>query len=645
MWLLPLAAAVRIFYLMKLSATPLARHLIVDEAGYDLWAKSIAGGEILQSGPFYQAPLYPYLLGTWYAIFGDNLLVIRILQLLLGLISVALLYWIGVRVFGLTAGRVAGAGAALYLPFLFYEGQILKTTLALTVTLLLLVALLRAAEKSRRGRWFAAGLILGGLVLLRGNALLYLPFLFLWQLLRKTETETSPPFSRHRLHAAGLLLAGTLVAVSPATIHNLATGGELILTTYQGGTNFYIGNHPGAQGIYTPIRQGRETPAFEGLDATEEASRRSGETLSPAAVSRFWFREGLRFAGEHPGEFWRLQGIKLLLAWNQREIPDAWDFNFLAARIAPLGWPLPTFGWVAPLALLGLALCYPWRGAPGLVAWMTLATTLSISPFYIFARYRLPLAPLSLLLAGYAVSRGVSAMKRREFKLAAVGVVALVPCLAVVHLDIARFGLTFTDEVGHQNLGFLHLRDGRADLAEASFHRAIKINPDITNAWLALARIHAEAGRRSAEAETLVSLLGHVDRRRADGFEILDPAAEASGRQSLARLLRTDLRNNEAARLFRQAADLLPGDSTALIELGITLRLAGRLGEAADAYYEALERDPGEPLALYNLAHVEFESGDPQGAVTRLEAALVQCANRRPALCDQIRTSLQALQG
>ena len=94
----------------------------------------------------------------------------------------------------------------------------------------------------------------------------------------------------------------------------MSAGGELILTTYQGGTNFYIGNHQGALGVYTPIRQGRETPAFEGRDAVLEASQRSGRQLSPAQVSRFWFREGLHFARQHPGEFLRLQGVKLLLA-------------------------------------------------------------------------------------------------------------------------------------------------------------------------------------------------------------------------------------------------------------------------------------------------------------------------------------------
>jgi tetratricopeptide (TPR) repeat protein len=643
-WLLPLAAVVRIVYLIQLSATPLARHLLVDEQGYHLWARSVAAGELLRPEPFYQAPLYPYLLGGWYALFGEGHHAVRVLHACLGLISVALLYLIGRKVFGRSAGRLAGLGAALYLPFLFYEGQVLKASLALLATLVLVWLLLRAAGSGRGMPWLHAGLGLGTLALLRGNALLYLPFLFVWHLARKPdEGHRARPWSR-RSRDLGLLLAGTLLAVSPATLHNLAAGGEWILTTYQGGTNFYIGNHHGALGVYMPIRQGRETPAFEGEDATLEASERSGGQLSPAEVSRFWFREGLRFARQHPGEFLRLQGVKLLLSWNAREVPDVWDVQFVARLVPTLRWWLPTFGWMAPLGLLGLGLAYPWSRDAGVLALLTLATTLSVSPFYVFARYRLPLAPLVLLFGGYALHRGIAAVRRRRWKRLGAGAAALLPLFFVVHLPLSWFGLVFTDEVGHQNLGFLQLEEGESALAEEEFTRAVAINPDLTNAWLALAQLQWERGDHEAAQRSLQELLQHVDRRRTQDVLVIDPVAEGTARLRLGRLRRNSQRPEQAIRQFRLAADLQPRQTTPLIELGITLRTMGRWQEARAAYLEALQRGPEDPLALYNLANVELEAGDTHAAVARLQSALRSCGARRPGLCDDIRARLQALQ-
>ena len=45
-----------------------------DSRGYDEWARRIAGGDWLGHEVFYQAPLYPYLLGVIYAIAGRHLL-------------------------------------------------------------------------------------------------------------------------------------------------------------------------------------------------------------------------------------------------------------------------------------------------------------------------------------------------------------------------------------------------------------------------------------------------------------------------------------------------------------------------------------------------------------------------------------------
>jgi tetratricopeptide (TPR) repeat protein len=637
-WLLPLAAVVRGIYLWQLQATPLGRHLIVDEAGYDRWALAVAGGRLLGEHPFYQAPLYPYALGAWYALFGHSLLAVRLVQAAGGLASVMLLYVVALRTFGRTAARVAALGAALYAPFLFYEGSILKESWAILLTNLLLLLLLQAADGAR-GRWLAAGVTLGLLALLRENALLYLPVLLAWNLARRAGREGG---WRQRFRECGLLTAGMVAALLPAIGHNWAAGGGLLLTTYQGGSNFYIGNHPGAPGVYTPMRKGRETPRFEGADARAEAERRAGHPLSPAEVSRFWVRESLRFAVHEPLAFLALQGRKFALVWNAREVPDTWDIRFLEKLVPVLRLPLVRFGWIAPLGLLGMGL-RPLRRDTILLLLITATTVASVVAFYVFARYRLPLAPLVLLFAGHAVARGLELLRARQWRRLALGAALLIPLTAFVHLPLSWLSLAFTDEVGHQNLGFLLLEDGDPRGAEEQFRTAVAINPDLGNAWLQLALVRQRLGDAAGAQGALEGLVRHAEARRAAGDEVFDPAQEAMAHREMGKQARQQGRREDAAREFGRAAALLPRQTADLVNMGIELRSLGRTSEAAAAYAEALRRDPDDPLVMLNLANVRLDQGRLDDAREILSRAAATCGSRRPDLCPTVADRIAAL--
>src|SRR2546425_978624 len=79
-----IALAVRFVHVWQLRASPFFSVLMGDSHGYDEWARRIAGGEWIGREVFYQAPLYPYLLGVIYAIAGRHLLLVRIVQAIVG---------------------------------------------------------------------------------------------------------------------------------------------------------------------------------------------------------------------------------------------------------------------------------------------------------------------------------------------------------------------------------------------------------------------------------------------------------------------------------------------------------------------------------------------------------------------------------
>ena len=76
------ALAVRLLHLWQLSATPFATVLMGDALSYDTWARTLADGDWWGTEVFYQAPLYPYLLGLIYAVFGADPMHARLVQAL-----------------------------------------------------------------------------------------------------------------------------------------------------------------------------------------------------------------------------------------------------------------------------------------------------------------------------------------------------------------------------------------------------------------------------------------------------------------------------------------------------------------------------------------------------------------------------------
>ena len=145
-----------------------------DAVSYDAWAQGIAAGNWLGNEVFYQAPLYPYFLGTLFFFVGHNLIAVRVVQALLGALSCGLLSLAATRLFGTRAGLTAGLLLAIYAPAVFFDALIQKTTLD-SVLLCGLLAVLASSRRVTATRSLGLGILLGALALTRENTLLFVP--------------------------------------------------------------------------------------------------------------------------------------------------------------------------------------------------------------------------------------------------------------------------------------------------------------------------------------------------------------------------------------------------------------------------------------------------------------------------------------
>jgi 4-amino-4-deoxy-L-arabinose transferase-like glycosyltransferase len=179
------ALLVRLINVYQLKPTPFFDVLLGDAHGYDLWAQRLAGGDWIGSDVFYQAPLYPYFLGGVYAIFGRDLLIVRIIQAVIGSASCVLLGLAAARMFSKRAGLFAGLALALWAPAIFFDGLLQKSVLDMFFMCLALwiVAGIRP-QASGISRFAGLGAALAALSLSRENGLLLIVVVGAWIVLR-----------------------------------------------------------------------------------------------------------------------------------------------------------------------------------------------------------------------------------------------------------------------------------------------------------------------------------------------------------------------------------------------------------------------------------------------------------------------------
>jgi len=624
------AVGVRLAFLAGVRDHPAVRLPVLDAEAYHTKAQRILSGQGLGDAVFYQDPLYPYFLAGLYALFGPGSPAALAAQCVLDAGTVVLVFALGRELFGVRAGAVAGAVAALYEPSLFYDVLLLKVALSVFLVTLALWALVVAARGDRGAWWGAGGAALGLAALTRGNYLAFLPAALAWIAL------ATAGGARRRAWRAGLVAAGAAVAIAPATLHNLVVGSDLVLVTSQAGQNLWLGNQrDNDTGRYRAPPFVTANPFFEERGFRAEAERRTGGArLAPSQVSHFWLREGLREIAADPAHFARHTLLKTQILAGHLEVPATASFAFYREHVAPaLRLPGPTWGAVFPLALLGMAL--GWREprarlllvyfafyrehvAPALrlpgptwgavfplallgmaLGWRDPRARLLLVYFAVYAatviltfnmgRYRMPLVPVAMVFAGAALAHGAALARARRWPVLAGAALLLVPLYVLVYRDVTHDDLS----ASHYNLGTRLLREAaahgtRAEVAEASGDR--------------------ETARR--ERSLVAEQLDAAEAQYRAGLALepeIRPLREGLARVLLARAreARRRAHDDRALALTRRAARTAPGFAEGHLALGRALVHAGRYAEAREALRRALALDPGSVEARQELAFVQ----------------------------------------
>jgi Flp pilus assembly protein TadD len=619
------ALAVRVPYALFLRTPGAQRAPFMDEAFYHAEAWHLVRGAPAASDAYFMTPLYPWFLSAVFRLCGDDRAAPYLVQMVLGALVVPLVWWVALRVLAqpLLALLVATA-TATFAPLVFFESLYLVEW---SIGLALMAALACAVVAPERRRTAittaaAAGIALGVATLGRGTNALLLPLFLLW-----FATIARP--RRLAWHRALACAAGCAIVLAPLVVRNLRHAERPLLLTANLGFNLWVGNGPDANGIFVRV---------PGLDLQQDpltlryVQRHVRRAVTASETSTWWLARTRAWVRAHPQRTLQLYGWKLLLFWNRQSIPQVEGFELMTAgsplRQAPYWRDFACL----PLALLGSLVCFvTWRrrgatagarrDARAFVAAVVWVYAAAIALFFITDRYRVPILPCALILAGVTLETVAGWCRREQRRRLPVAILAVVAAFWLT--GPARLGI---DRVRMQRDLEVHAalraaEAGRFDVALAHYDRARRLDPGDSDVLDGRARLLSRAGRSEDAVEAFGALLTlHPDDARA--WYNLGNTHRRAGRDSV------------ALAAYQRSLRLQPEREAAWNQLGETYRALGDTARAADAYRSALALAPAYEHALNNLAALHASQGQAAAAEAGFRAA--RRANPRyvPALVN-----------
>ncbi|MBN1637544.1 MAG: glycosyltransferase family 39 protein [Ignavibacteriales bacterium] len=464
---------IRLIYIFELQSTPFGDNLFSDAKIYNEWAKSIiASNDWLGNDVFFMAPVYPYFLAIIYGMFGQSVLLIQLLQVVISTFSILLIYIISKKLFSEKIALIGSGIASLYSVFVFYSGAILSETLQLFFLCLFVYFILKSSETNRLKHWFLSGIFGGISVLFRGNfvlvVFLILICIFFFESAKGFINKLKSTYKRILVFSAGIILI-----IFPVTLRNYIIADEFVLLTSNGGINFYLGNNENSQGVFvTP----QEFDFHNDLAGQKYAQKILGRDLTASETSSFWFEKGLEYIVKNPDNAAILYLKKMFLFFGPSENPQSFVMNkdFYADNYSTiLNLLIIDFDIISFLALFGLFLSWSRRKELKYFYIIFFGYAISTIIFFVNGRFRLALLPLFIILASFAIYEIYTFIKNKNYKK------FILPFTFTAVFGLIYYLLIplpkFTDYDAYLQLGNLAYNEGKIDIAIQNYNKSLSI--------------------------------------------------------------------------------------------------------------------------------------------------------------------------
>ncbi len=524
------AIALRIAALLNYQNSIYNGFLIWDESVYQNWALKILEGSSPTNFAHDFAPLPAYLMALLYKVISPNPLVFRIFNILISTITCLLFYGIGKTLANRTVGLIACFFSALYGPFIFFSFTLLKTSLAVFLFSTAVYFFLLNLKNASKLRTLGIGVAIGLLLNVRPNVifvLVFLPLALIWYWRWK--------FPRFKNIVSILLLffLGLGISVGPFMVMKYKTTGEISLTA-TGGFNLYLANNlQNPYPYYRPVPFAVSTPSKQATQFIIEASRVTGEKLTPGEASDYFAREVFKSASEEPFLFAKKLFLKCLALFNRYESADNYHVGFMSNYIRLFKFPFPAYWAILPLGMIGFAATIKNSVKSRAMAGIFLMYGVTLIIFFTNVRIRMPLLVILIPMAALGLQFLLSYIRERRFKqiimLSGVGIVfALVSFIPIPGTD---------DMSAHYNTHAINLKQKGKIREAVSFWEESSGMNKLYSAYanLSLAKYYLNRGKVDTALEYAVKIpsssfvaapkyemIGDIHRRRRSNDKAIE---------------------------------------------------------------------------------------------------------------------------
>ncbi|MHC4156480.1 MAG: tetratricopeptide repeat protein [Planctomycetota bacterium] len=577
------ALLVRGIYLYESSDNPTFRAPVVDSLTYDQMARGMVKGSGITEDFFWQQLFYPLFLSSVYFFSGSSIVFARVAQALLGAVTCVLTYRLGLRIFGRTAGILAGLMVALYGPLVFFEAELLAAGWASLWAALLILLFLRTAEKKTVGMCIILGLCGALSVLTRPNFIPFLAAGSVWLIVVWMRGQILA-----KKVAMGLLgmAAGFLVVTTPVAVQNYRVTGCFSFLPGTGGLNLYIGNNPEFEAV--SIRPGIEWQRVVDLPLKEGRRTRKEQ-------QEFFYTRAFGYMRAQPIHFVKGLLHKGTEFFGSREMPgniSVYLFTRWSRLLGLLTWKAGGFGFpfgvLLPPAVLGIFLCR--RKLPIVLLLFVVLYAASVILTHVEARYRMPVVAPMCVLAGGALVRMAEMMRAgrwRSVTVAGVFCVGMGLACSIAGPFYSEKHIDYEAELYYGVGDSLHKRD-QVEEAIQAYSRAVALRGDYVEAYHNMALLLVQQSK-GPEAIANFNIALKLDPENSDVHRDLGRALFEQGR------------TDDAIEYYYRAVQLDPANAKAHGYLGLALAAQGRLEEATRHYLVALRLEPNDSDVHYSL--------------------------------------------
>lgn len=646
-----IAFALRLLFLIQISDAPYFDKPSGDSKVFFDRSQEIIDGDVLgREIFFYSSPPYPYFLALVFWLSGNSFFILGFVQIFIGSINCLLIFLLANK---LSRGKktpsfIAGLFAAFYGLLAFFDASLLMIFFTLVFVNLTLLLLIEFKESKKQVLPLWAGIALGCAALDRTNILLFVP-VGLWFL----AGNFSFTVKKWKWKPALLFIVGTIVMIAPVTIRNYFVGKDFVLVASNAGVNFYIGNNPHSLGVFhIPPESGLSNYDLPGT-SVNVAEYETGRELKPSEVSQFWMKKASTFIVNKPLHEISLLWRKFLLFWNAYEIPNNLNFYFVKRAFGPILHVMFLGFWlIAPIALVGIV----WRlrknptSIDKLLVGFLIAYMLSVIPFFVTERYRLPIVPVLIALAAVTIVDIFDMAKAR--KLRELLFLGLGFALIGIFVNWPRIRPNYRYTRTIVGIRYLERAMENPELFSSDIKKAIlqlkwtvELEPVDPFAHFQLGRAFASVGYYSGaiyEWETVLkidpqnkSVTGPLDAVRArfktKGNSVSGELLPKTSYEE-ALTLHESKHYTSAMKKYRETIQEEPFHFQAYNNLGILLYERGRHREAIELLKQGVKTIPNNVVLLYDLGMLYYKTGETERARQLWERCVELKPDCRPAL-------------